>query len=310
MKRLMIAVLMVIATIVSAKAQYGNQAYDDDRYYYDNDFDWHWDIRVKISNGIQRGLLTRNESNRLYNRLEDVERKEYVYQADGLFSGWEQQEIWDDVVYLNQRLGVELNDYDRNFYGFDVHGYDRRGYSRWFYQGGYDFNRFDKRGFGNVRIGYAPRPNYNGWCRNNNNYVARNYYLERNNYRNGNNRRNNERVVINNRPNSYPDRLDRNSDSRYNNDYSRNGNGRNSSNNNGNNRIGNPSNRSKNNVDGRPERVEPNRNGGYSQGNSGGRPERVEPNNPSDNGNRGGGNNRSEVPQSGGNGGGGSRGPR
>ncbi len=83
----MIAVLMVV-TITSVNAQNGNQvfAYDDR---YDNDFDWHWDIQVKISNGIQLGLLTQNESNRLYSRLEDVERKEYVYQAAGIFNGWE-----------------------------------------------------------------------------------------------------------------------------------------------------------------------------------------------------------------------------
>ena len=293
MKKLMIAALMVVVTIASVKAQFGgNQAYayDDDRYYYDNDFDWHWDIRVKISNGIQRGLLTRNESNRLYEVLEDVERKEYAYQADGLFSGWEQQEIWDDVIYLNQRLGIELNDYDRSFYGFDVYGFDRRGYNRWFYQGGYDFFRFDKRGFGSVRLGYVPRPNYNGWCRNNNNYIARRYYSERPRY---DSRRDNHREYARgnwkngNNGNHYG------RDSKRDNDYNRNRsygneNGRNNSQGNNDNkrndRIEIPNNRPNNNGNGfpnggsRPERIEPNNNGnGFP--NRGGRPERNDSNN-------------------------------
>ena len=308
----MIAVLMVMVAIASVNAQYGNQdyAYNDDRYYYDNDFDWHWDVRVKISNGIQRGLLTQNESNRLYGVLEDVERKEYAYQADGIFSGWEQQEIWNDVMYLNQRLGIELTDYDRNFYGFDVYGYDHRGYNRWFYQGGYDFYRFDRRGFGSIKLGYIPRPNYNGWYRNNNNYIARKYYTERSRYENGGNGNCDNR--------NYGNQFGR--ESRGNNDYSRNrpfGNdyGRNSQGNNNrnrnNDRVEFPNNRPhsngneyspKNGVS-RPERAEPNNNGGgYSPENGGGRPERVEPSNRADNGNRGSGSNRSETSQSGGNG--------
>jgi len=192
------AAIMVFSTIFSANAQYGNHgydnygsnSYDDDRYYYDDEFDWHWDIRVRISNGIQNGLITRNESNRLYRRLEDVERKEYNYLADGVFNRWEQQEIWDDLAYLNRQVGIELYDYDRRFYGFDMAWNDLRGYPRWYYQGGFDFYRFDRRGFGNIRLGYVPRPNYNGWYRNDRNRVGREYYSERSRYRtNGSNGR-------------------------------------------------------------------------------------------------------------------------
>ena len=207
MKKHMIAAMIVLTTISLANAQYGNQGYPspDDRYYYDNEFDWHWDIRVRISDGIQRGLITQFESNRLYRQLEDVERKEYAYQSDGYFTSREQQEVWDDVIYLNRRLGLELSDFDRNFYGFDPYGYDRRGYTRWFYQGGYDFYRFDKRGFGSIRLGYAPRPNYNGWFRHNNNRIGREYYNQRSQYSNrGNNQRDHDRGAYNNRPNGYP----------------------------------------------------------------------------------------------------------
>ena len=198
MRNFIMAAIMVFTTIFLATAQYGNQgydnygsnSYDDDRYYYDDEFDWHWDIRVRISNGIQNGLITRNESNRLYRRLEDVERKEYDYLADGIFNRWEQQEIWEDVAYLNRQVGIELFDYDRRFYGFDMAWNDLRGYPRWYYQGGFDFYRFDRRGFGNVRLGYVPRQNYNGWYRNDRNRVGREYYSERSRYRtNGSNGR-------------------------------------------------------------------------------------------------------------------------
>ena len=207
MRNFIMAAIMVFTTIFSANAQYGNQGYDnygsnssdDDRYYYDDEFDWHWDIRVRISNGIQNGLITRNESNRLYRRLEDVERKEYDYLADGIFNRWEQQEIWDDVAYLNRQVGIELYDYDRRFYGFDMAWNDLRGYPRWYYQGGFDFYRFDRRGFGNIRLGYVPRPNYNGWYRNNRNRVGREYFSERNRYStNGSNGRyDNKRTLRN-----------------------------------------------------------------------------------------------------------------
>jgi hypothetical protein len=240
MKTYLIAAMIVISSISSAIAQYDNRdyAYNDDRYYYDNEFDWHWDIRVRISNGIQRGLITRRESELLYSRLENVERKEYAYQSDGFFTAWEQQEIWDDVVYLNRRLGLELSDYDRNFYGFDVYGYDRRGYSRWYYQGGYDFFRFDKRGFGSIRLGYYPRPNYRDWYRHRDNRIAQRYcterriyidrrnfsdrrdYANRGNFSRGDERSDRDRNRGYN--NQYPDNWDRRNDDRNRGDNDRN----------------------------------------------------------------------------------------
>jgi hypothetical protein len=275
MKKYMVAAMIVISSISSAMAQYDNRdyAYNDDRYYYDNEFDWHWDIRVRISDGIQRGLITRRESDLLYSRLENLERKEYAYQSDGFFTGWEQQEIWDDVVYLNRRLGLELSDYDRNFYGFDVYGYDRRGYSRWYYQGGYDFFRFDKRGFGSVRLGYVPRPNYNGWCRNRDNRNAQRYYSERRVYANrGNFARGDERGDRDRRGgynNQYPNNSNRGDNDRNRGENDRNrGNYDNRNSQSGNNRVDRPNNDPFNGGE---------RNGGNSQGNRVERPTNVEP---------------------------------
>ncbi len=206
MKKVLIVLVLGFSSLFGVKAQYsdyGNHAdtrpytdnYADDRYYYEDDFDWHWDIRVRISKGIDQGLLTQNEANRLYRQLENVERKEYTYQEDGRFSAWEQQEIWEEVVALHRNLGLELSDLDRRFYGFDVLGYNRQGVGRWFYGGGYDFYRFDRRGFGSIRLGYSPRPNYNGWYRHERNRFGREHYDSKDRIRRGfdDNRRNNTR---------------------------------------------------------------------------------------------------------------------
>ncbi len=162
MKKLMMLFALAISS-VTANAQYDNydyREYNSDRYFYDEEFDWHWDIRVRISNGIESGLLTYNESRRLYDELERIERKEYAYQADGYYADWEQNDIWNEVIYLNRRVGIELTDRDRMFYGFDRFGVNRSGFSIWFYNGGYDFYRFDRLGFGSISIGYRPRPNF------------------------------------------------------------------------------------------------------------------------------------------------------
>jgi hypothetical protein len=270
MKKYMVAAMIVISSISSVMAQYDNRdyAYNDDRYYYDNEFDWHWDIRVRISDGIQRGLITQYESNKLYRRLEDLERKEYAFQSDGFYNSYEQQEVWNDVIYLNRRVGVELSDYDRNFYGFDVYGYDRRGYSRWYYQGGYDFFRFDKRGFGSIRLGYVPRPNYKDWYRNHDNRIANRYYTERREYANrGNFSRGDERGDRDRRGgynNQYPNNSNRGDNDRNRGGYGneRNGEGRGNHfeqpNNGGGNSQGNRQDQPNNGG---------NRNGGNSQGN-------------------------------------------
>ena len=50
--------------------EYGTSYDDPDRYFYDENFDWRWDVRVRISDGIDNGSLTRREADRLYNKLE------------------------------------------------------------------------------------------------------------------------------------------------------------------------------------------------------------------------------------------------
>ncbi len=164
---------------------YGNQSYNnngEDRYFYDDNFDWRWDIRVRISDGLNNGRITNFEANNLYNRLERIERLEYSYQSDGFFSDFEQNEIWNEVKWLNRQIGIDLRDFDRTYYGYAYIG-GFRGYNPFYFGRSYDFYRFDKRGYGNLRLGYTSR-----------NYFPTNHYYSRNyafrNYK-GNNYNNN-----------------------------------------------------------------------------------------------------------------------
>lgn len=154
-----------------AKAQYGNPYSGPDRYFYDEEFDWRWDIRVRISDGYNSGFLTRRESNRLYRHLEDIERKEWAFQSDGHYSVWEQDEIWLDVVDLNRRIGLDLTDWDRRYYGYS--GVVISGRLPWYFGSTYDFHRFDRRGYGTIHVGYSPRKYYP---------VKHVYYTHNNNY--------------------------------------------------------------------------------------------------------------------------------
>jgi hypothetical protein len=163
MRKLMMVMglLMVTNFVVSAQYNYDRPA---ERYHYDEDFDWRWDARVRISDGQNSGNLTNREARRLYKKLERIERCEYDFQSDGYYSGREQDEIWEDVQDLNRSIGLELSDWDRTYYGFSNPGYAYRGYSNWYDRNNYDFYRFDKRGFGSITLGYRNRfyvPNNN-----------------------------------------------------------------------------------------------------------------------------------------------------
>jgi hypothetical protein len=171
---------------------YGTSSVGPDRYFYDENFDWRWDVRVRISDGIDNGNLTRREADRLYDRLERIERKEYAYQSDGYLSAYEQDEIWDDVVNLNRLIGIELRDWDRTYYGYSARGLSYRGYSPWYFGNSYDFYRFDRRGYGSISLGYRPRaffPRNHVYYRNRS--YSSNWNNRNNNWNNGSNNWNN-----------------------------------------------------------------------------------------------------------------------
>lgn len=257
MRKLLVFIGLSLS-ILSCRAQYGNNNYRNDndvsnRYFYEEEFDWRWDVRVRISQGINNGFLTRREANRLYDRLEQIERKEFAFQSDGYLSGYEQNEIWDDVVFLNRQLGLELRDFDRTYYGYSLPGAAFRGYMPWYFGNSYDFNRFDRRGFGSIQLGYRPRnffPTNHFYYHNN-----RNYSNNRNwgNYRNSASNRNWDNNRSNDRENS------RNSDwnRRYNGNSRENGNSNKSNRTNGDRNNQNDNDRSgknRNDVGSRDER--------------------------------------------------------
>ena len=172
---LLTVVVLGLGSVLTADAQ-SNRDFRPDHDYYGEEFDWRWDVRVRISDGINSGLITRWEANRLYRKLENVEEKEYAYLADGVYEPWEQDEVWRDVQWLNSRVGLELRDFDRTYYGFNRTGLAFAGYPSWWYNGGYNFYRFDNWGWGNIRRGYAAQCFVPRWVPNRVVYV--------NNYRN------------------------------------------------------------------------------------------------------------------------------
>lgn len=184
---LLTVVVLGVGSVLTADAQ-SNRDFRPDFDYYGEEFDWRWDVRVRISDGINNGLITRWEANRLYRKLERIEEKEYAYLADGFFEPWEQDEIWRDVQWLNSRVGLELRDFDRTYYGFNPIGIAFTGYPNWWYNGGYNFYRFDRRGFGSIRIGYAPQCFVPLWVPNRVVYINNYRNYGHNYYRNNNNR--------------------------------------------------------------------------------------------------------------------------
>lgn len=216
MKKL-ILLLASFVFVNIANAQYDDDDYGNtnDRFHYDDNFDWRWDVRVRISDGINAGRLTRREADRLYDRLERLERLEFDYQRDGFFSANEQDEVWDDLRALHRKIGFELNDWDRSYYGYSRPGYAYRGYNNWYDRNNYDFFRFDRRGFGSVTIGYRPRnyyPTYNrtyGYYYKNNGHNHKNHKNYDKNNKKWNKGKNNRDDDRDRSRNSYGSRDDR-----------------------------------------------------------------------------------------------------
>jgi hypothetical protein len=167
---LLTTVLLGFVMVLTVNAQ-SNQDFRPDYDYYSDEFDWRWDVRVRISDGINSGFITRSEANRLYNKLENIEEKEYVYAADGTYDAWEQNDVWQDVQWLHDCVGLELRANDRIYYGFNQVGAAYYGYPTWWYNGGYNFYRFDRSGFGSIRVGYSPQCFVPVWVPNRTVYV-------------------------------------------------------------------------------------------------------------------------------------------
>lgn len=140
----LIGVLSLVA--VGAFAQYG-RGYDDNTYSsrsrnYDERFDkkggfddkWGYDrdynvvrgnkammidsyqrqAKMRINDGIRKGLITRSEANRLMRHYDNIERKENRFMRNGRISRSEARELDNDLDNLNRMISREKRDFERN----------------------------------------------------------------------------------------------------------------------------------------------------------------------------------------------------
>jgi hypothetical protein len=70
-------------------------------------------IRNRIDRGISDGRITRQEANRLYGELTQIEAKERAARADGRIGGRENREINDDLDRLTEDVRHQMRDDQR-----------------------------------------------------------------------------------------------------------------------------------------------------------------------------------------------------
>lgn len=146
MKKSMVLIGILSLVAASALAQYG-RVYGDDSYStrgrkYDERFDkkggfedkWGYDrdynvvrgnkammidsyqrqAKMRINDGVRRGLITRGEANRLMRFYENIERKENRFLRNGRISRSEARELDNDLDQLNRMITREKRDFERN----------------------------------------------------------------------------------------------------------------------------------------------------------------------------------------------------
>jgi hypothetical protein len=146
MKKTMALIGVLSLVAVGAFAQYG-RGYDDNTYSsrsrnYDERFDkkggfedkWGYDrdynvvrgnkammidsyqrqAKMRINDGIRKGLITRLEANRLMRYYDNIERKENRFMRNGRISRSEARELDNDLDNLNRMISREKRDFERN----------------------------------------------------------------------------------------------------------------------------------------------------------------------------------------------------
>jgi hypothetical protein len=69
--------------------------------------------KTRIIRGIDRGLITRREADRLWNEYRMIERKENRYMRNGRLSAREVNELENDLARLNRMINHEKSDWNR-----------------------------------------------------------------------------------------------------------------------------------------------------------------------------------------------------
>lgn len=139
-----IGILSLVA--VSTFAQYGrgndDNSYSSNRRGYDEKFDkkggfedkWGYDrdynvvrgnkammidsyqrqAKMRIQEGMRKGLITRPEANKLMRFYDNIERKENRFMRNGRISRSEARELDNDLDQLSRMITKEKRDFDRN----------------------------------------------------------------------------------------------------------------------------------------------------------------------------------------------------
>ena len=139
-----IGILSLVA--VSTFAQYGkgyddnsysshgrntNERFDkkggfDDKWGYDRDYNvvrgnkammidsYQRQAKMRINEGIRKGLITRMEANKLMRFYDNIERKENRFMRNGRISRSEARELDNDLDQLNRMITREKRDFERN----------------------------------------------------------------------------------------------------------------------------------------------------------------------------------------------------
>lgn len=144
MKKLIATIGIMSVVVMSVSAQYG-RGYDRDSYgekygrveRYDRNggswgYDKDWNVvndskyhkinsfqhqaKMRINEGIAKGLITHREANRLWNEYERIERKENRFMRNGRISRSEANELEHDLARLNRMISQEKRDFNRDFH--------------------------------------------------------------------------------------------------------------------------------------------------------------------------------------------------
>jgi hypothetical protein len=70
--------------------------------------------KMRINDGIRRGLITRSEADRLMRYYHSIERKENRFMRNGRISRSEARELSNDLDNLNRMISREKRDFNRN----------------------------------------------------------------------------------------------------------------------------------------------------------------------------------------------------
>ncbi len=98
----------------------------DDKWGYDRDYNvvrgnkammidsYQRQAKMRINDGVRKGLITRSEASRLMRFYDNIERKENRFMRNGRISRSEARELDNDLDQLNRMITREKRDFEKN----------------------------------------------------------------------------------------------------------------------------------------------------------------------------------------------------